>query len=314
MKKLFWLFVVVFRLFFNPSEEGISQAVTYEQSPGRFGDNLISYIHAKWISYKYDIPLLYNPFVYSDSLVLHVCDRQYTYSELSAFSNIVTLGKNKGVAQSDSPYTLYLVPYFPESKFERENGVSFSGGTWDYFEVDWDDEEFIHELRRVISPIQSVCKMSLPSNCISVAVHIRRGGNHDTPETLPGFPLKFLPEEFYIEQLRRLYLLLGKKPLYVHIFTDDNRPEKIKKHFQKQLDDLDIQFSCRSHGNSDTAHVIEDFFALSQFDCLIHSESNFSFIMSKINDYMVSIYPDSFHREDGRIVYDNVCTNYGTGK
>ncbi|MFA5306719.1 MAG: hypothetical protein WC365_04680, partial [Candidatus Babeliales bacterium] len=47
---------------------GIS-AVTYGLSGGRFGDNLLCYVHAKWISYKYHIPLLYFPFEYSSHLV-----------------------------------------------------------------------------------------------------------------------------------------------------------------------------------------------------------------------------------------------------
>jgi hypothetical protein len=298
-------------LFFELSVEGIQKAVTYEQSPGRFGDNLLSYIHAKWISYKYAIPLLYKPFVYSDRLVMHTGEPWYTNALQKTFSRCIILGKNRSVKLTDSSSTLYLVPYFPESKSERNNGVSFTGGAWDYFEVDWDDQGFIAELRKMIVPIQPIKRMVLPAGRITVAIHARKGGIHDTPETLPIFPLKFLPDEFYIAQIKRLYDLLDKRPLYVHIFTDDHAPAVIMRKFQQSLKDLDIMWGCREHGNSETANVIEDFFAMDQFDCLIHSESNFSFIMNKINNYMISIYPDSFHREGESIIYDttNVQVN-----
>jgi len=44
--------------------------ITYGLSGSRFGDGLISYMHAKWLSFKYDIPLLYTPFPQSDYLRL----------------------------------------------------------------------------------------------------------------------------------------------------------------------------------------------------------------------------------------------------
>ena len=284
----------------------VRHAVTYEHSPGRFGDNLLSYIHAKWISYKYNIPLLYKPFIYSDQLILHEQEVLYSDSARKQFDKIVILGKHVYVNPQDRSFILYMAPYFPSSKWELENAVSFAGGRWDFFEVDWQEKGFIEELQKVIAPRYSMPSMHLPTDCITVAVHVRRGGNHDTPDVPPLFPLKFLPDKFYIAQLRELYVLLNRKPLYVYIFTDDTDPEKLVETFKQHLQHLNIQFDCRKHGNADTMNVVEDFFALQKFDCLIHSESNFSFIMSKIGDYMVSIYPDSFHKKKGQVIYDHI--------
>lgn len=282
------------------------QAVTYEQSPGRFGDNLLSYIHAKWIAYKNGITVLYKPFVYSDQLMLHEFELLYHESDKNKFNKVVVLGKNKQVNPYEAASVLYFVPYFPESKWELKNCKSFTGGAWDYFEIDWCDTGFIAELKKVIAPRKPKAHMSLPADRITVAIHLRKGGNHDTPETLPGFPLKFLHDEFYIQQLKELYILLQQQPLYVYLFTDDNHPEKLMAKFKDNLKGLAIEFDCRRQGNSDRANVLEDFFALQQFDCLIHSESNYSFIASKLGNYMVSMYPDSFHKEQGRIVYDHI--------
>lgn len=306
MKKQIWFYLIVLCFLCNGVAATMRQAVTYDQSPGRFGDNLLSYIHAKWISYKHNIPLLYKPFVYSDCLALHNIEQWYTNELRSTFGHVVGLGKKRGVERTDPPSTLYYVPYFPESKYELKNGVSFSGSAWDSFEVDWSDEGFIEELRSVIAPIQQVARMYLPAERITVALHMRKGGTHDTPETLLAFPLKFLPDEFYIEQIRCLYGLLGESPLYVHLFTDDHDPGAIVKKFKRQLESLDITWGCRERENSETSNVIEDFFTLAQFECLIHSESNFSLIMNKMGNYMVTIYPDSFGREKGRIIYDSV--------
>jgi len=283
-------------------------AVTYEYGPGRFGDNLLSYIHAKWLAYKLNLPLLYKPFMYSELLMIH--EREYLYTntiELN-FGTIINAGKILPNAINKKS-VLYLVPYFPESKWELTGCLNFVGEPWDYFSVDWNDKGFIKELKKVIQPKIPIKPMHLPKNRISVAVHVRRGGNHDTPETIPAFPLKFLPDEFYIEHIKKLYFLCKEKPLYVFIFTDDNNPPDIVNRFHKHLKELDIQFNCRKQGNSDTNNVLEDFFALAQFDCLIHSESNFSLIMSKMNHYQVSIYPDSFYKKDGKIIYDHVNYN-----
>ena len=303
MKK--FLFCFLFLLFPLKTRAEIHQAVTYELSPGRFGDNLLSYIHAKWISYKYHLPLLYKPFIYSNCLVLH--DYEFKYAEnKNKFNTTTILGHNVFINSNDTFSNLYVVPYFPASKYELKNGISFAGTSWYYFEVDWHDKSFIEELRTVIAPSNPIALIDLPTDCVTVAVHVRRGGNHDTPETIPDFPLKFLSDEFYITQIKELYFLLNETPLYVYLFTDDNNPTQIMNKFQNNLSGLHIQFDCRKRQNSDTTNVIEDFFTLQQFDCLIHSESNFSFLMSKIGKFLVSIYPDSFDKKKGQIIYDNV--------
>ena len=299
MKRVVWLICILLTLPIRAS-----QAVTYELSPGRFGDNLISYIHAKWISYKYRIPLLYKPFIYSSSLVLH--DVELPYAQYAKnFKKVVYLGRKRNVNSQDGS-VLYVVPYFPESKWELKHGKSFAGGAWDYIEVDWQDAGFIQELRKVIKPRTSLAAMPLPQDRVAVAIHVRKGGNYDTPETLPGFPLKFLPTELYVQQLKEVHKLLNNRPLYVYLFTDDNNPLALMHVFQNAFCGCDIQFDCRKQGNSDTRNVLEDFFALQQFDCLVHSESNFSFIMSKIGNYMVTLFPDSFYKDRGQIVYDHI--------
>jgi hypothetical protein len=283
-------------------------AVTYELSPGRFGDNLLAYIHAKWISYTYQIPLLYRPFIYSSHLRLHELESPYTQADVDHFPTVVTLGPTSTISADQS--CLYIVPYFPESSWELQHGTSFHGGPWYSFRVDWNDQQFIQELQTMIAPRQPIPLLELPSDRITVAMHIRAGGNHDTPETLLQFPLKFVPLSYYIYNLRQLYDFLDQHPLYVYIFTDDNNPMDMVHAIQEQIPGLDIYLDCRTSGNSDTTNVLEDFFALLQFDCLIHSQSNFSFIMGKIGGYMVSLFPESFSLQQNERLYVTHVTVY----
>lgn len=63
MKKI--IILIGFVLTINPNI-----CVTYGNNDARLGDQLIGFLHAKWVSFKYQIPLLYIPFSYSDQLVL----------------------------------------------------------------------------------------------------------------------------------------------------------------------------------------------------------------------------------------------------
>src|SRR5271169_5509481 len=57
-------------LFFLKMTMAYSHIILYEAPSGRFGDQLIAYMHAKWLSYRHDIPLLYKPFIFSHELLL----------------------------------------------------------------------------------------------------------------------------------------------------------------------------------------------------------------------------------------------------
>ncbi len=79
--------------------DGTSSAIAYGLNAKRFGDKLISYCHAKWISYKHNIPLLYRPFTRSDKLILHT---KYALYDESKFDQIVKF-RSRGQKQNDLP-------------------------------------------------------------------------------------------------------------------------------------------------------------------------------------------------------------------
>ncbi len=280
--------------------------VTYELSPGRFGDNLMSYYHAKWISYKYGVPLLYKSFIHSEELMISNYEKSDAFLPQQYFQKTLKLVNPARIEKHQDKDVLFFVPYFPESQWEKENCISFAGGKWEYFPIDWEDKGFIKELKKIIQPRNPLPRWDFPNDRISVAIHMRKGGYHDTPPTLLSFPLKFLPDSFYYEQLEKICRIVKGKPLYVFLFTDDPDPVRLKQGYEKRFEHEDVLFDCRRSINHDRIHVIEDFFALSLFDCIIHGESNYALCISLISDYAVQIYPYSFHKEKGQIIIDGI--------
>jgi len=152
-------------------------------------------------------------------------------------------------------------------------------------------------------------------------VHVRKGGGFDKPlfseqrldeldynlysDWKPSakhkttycdckYPFKFPPDKYYVDQIKKIYEILGDVPLHVHIFTDELNPSYIVNKYQQAVAHLDITFSSRPDGESYKTSIIEDLFAMTQFDCLIRSWSNFSFFADVLGDYILVTYPDSF--------------------
>ena len=93
------------------------------------------------------------------------------------------------------------------------------------------------------------------------------------------------------------------QPLYVFLFTDYPNPEELKRSFEEQINAPNIQFACRKDNKVD---LMEDFFGLTQFDCLIRADSNFSIAAEKISDYKVVIYPLNPCKKGQQIEVDRV--------
>src|SRR3990167_8744756 len=115
------LFLFSFHLVFAKTDH----AITYEFSGGRFGDNLLSYLHAKWIAYQTDIQLFYKPFKYSNYLKLHENEPLFTFTTTRGKIK-KTLKRFPEIKKSSFSY-LYTCPYFPENPKEirDRNGFYF---------------------------------------------------------------------------------------------------------------------------------------------------------------------------------------------
>lgn len=293
-------------------------AITYDWSGGRFGDNILAYLHAKWLSIQYpELKFYYRPFKYSDQLVLHQKEQQLNKEYFdenkkeSEVNNLLvqneeprlikkTLTKKNLIIDPDSNY-LYVVPYF--SEFDFEHKLYWWNAHWIRFEIDWKDPIFYQEMRKMVRPInEELLKVEIPNGFISVAVHVRKGGGFD----IEGYfrePLKFVHGYFYIDQIKKLSELFNHAGLYVYIFTDDKNPEDIIDWFKRHLRNYgNIWLDCRSKDNYHDSNVVEDFFAMTQFDCFIHSLSTYSFLISKLGNFKVEIFPTDWTFKEQIIV------------
>jgi len=259
--------------------------VTYELAGGRLGDQLIGYLHAKWISYQYGIPLAYTPFLFSEAFAL---------SELEAPLDV----KKKLVPVTDLSQlnrledNIYQILYVTECPGEYFTGHPF----WNdrpFILVDWNDRQFIEWVSPCLAPRIPIKTLSLPKDKVTVALHIRRPYGPDAdPNIQRIFPYKFLPDQFYIDQLNRIYQEMGRQPLYVYIFSNDPAARKIANQFQLKLKNKNVTFDFPKVLDQSREGVISDLFSMMEFDCMIRPESNLSIVASKFGKQQIVISPE----------------------
>jgi hypothetical protein len=262
-------------------------AVTNDpQSGGRFGDKLLTYLRAKWISYHYDIPFYYQPFEYSKRLLLHERERFLVKRDL--YLEFALSGKDIDL-NAPNP-SLFVCSFFPYDLWEIQKYGYKS------FEVDWKDPKFRKMVKRLIAPKKKLKLEVPPGETINVAVHIREGGTVDDDETKARLPLKLPPMHFYLDGLEFVLSKYPDNPVTCHVFTDAVDPslliQKLKAAFPQK-----VHFTYRAV-NRCGKNVLEDFFSFFHFDCLIRPQSNFSIIPSLLHDFAIVYSPVKFEIKD----------------
>jgi len=193
----------------NISKEATS-VVTYELNGGRFGDNLSSYCRAVWISYRYNIPLLYKSFKYSEQLALGNHGVPMTKKVANQFKRKLIIPKHNCYDIVRTSGLLYVVEW--KSKIP----------------VDWRNKDFMSLLKKCVTLSSLSSKIEVPQDHISVAVHIRTGGGYAPDRRIRAKqPKRFAPDQFYVDQIKRIRSMFEGKNLYVHVFTDDSNPGAI---------------------------------------------------------------------------------------
>lgn len=309
MKKGYLLHPFFFFFFqFSPLQSACAQevpyvAVTYDfDKAARLGDNLICYLHAKWISYKYNIPLLYKPFPHSDEFLFDDLECRYFFDqrvrEIPVVRGYDRFQKFRKVLKRDIVFT---VPYFPESFGEREVYKKNNGIHFPCFAVDWKEEKFRGLVTEMLKPKKPLKLLDFPNDKLSVAIHVRTGGGFDREGLGEDilFTGKLPPKKFYLDALEALQKLLPDQELYFYIFTDDSHPEKLASWIEDHLKNLrtaPFTVGYRILENKHDLNILEDMFSMLQFDCLIRPESNFSIIPSLLKDYKILIHPLEWYK------------------
>jgi len=303
-------------------EEGLypGSAVTYElRQNSRFGDYVILYSAAKFLSDKYGIQFLYKRFPSSHLLAMDFHEKKYEEGFLSQFKKVFPI-------RSEEEFIKHANSKYPQLYKICRVGFGFEK-ICAYAET---HVAFRNTLRKMIAPIKPFDEFYLPHDRITIAVHVRKGGGYDRPllstqqfeghldsveytQTVVAykpsyayvdqkFPLKFPPDQYYIDQIKKLSEILNDVPLYVYLFTDDPNPLAILKEYEWMIGKPNILFDCRKEENCHDLHVIEDFFAMTEFDCLIRSQSNFSRGVQLIGEHKIVIHPKQASWVDGKLI------------
>lgn len=277
---------------------GRPSAITYKMTGGRFGEQLLTYSKTKRLAKKHKLRLLYQPFSYSDQLMLSVLEEPYNEKRTESLKK-VNLDQEKTISTHRNDSILYITTFYTQ----QDDWYDWNNGSLPKTH----DEEFSQELKRYISPRVPLELLRLPDGMITVAVHVRKGGGYDKPLLNEqkvalhpidiyhyvdlDFPLKFPPENFYIEQIKYLSELFNDQPMYIYLFTDDKEPELVAQRFATALNKANITFDYRKVGNSHDSHILEDFFSMAKFDYLIRPDSAFSTSAQLIGNFKIVICP-----------------------
>jgi len=306
-----------------------NNAIAYKLDGGRFGDNILQYCKTKWCSFIYDIPLVYRPFQHSNKLAMHQLEKlKYTQGIEKQFKYIVNLKEDiPNINVNAVSQTLFI-------KNSYTQGIIKTKPDYIVYEYMIQYPQFGDELKKMLQPIIPVTKLNLPTDKITVAVHIRKGSGPDKPlasvqqynnheqlvmyeeQLLIGkryffadkvWPTKFPPEQYYIDQIKKLSSLLNDAPLFVYIFTDAKNPITLVKKFEKIINKPNITFACKESGIFNYQyHIIDDYYNMAQFDCLIRSTSHFGLAAQMLGDHKIIIHPQHARWINNKIVVDKV--------
>jgi hypothetical protein len=260
-------------------------AVTYQVSPARFGDRLTAYCKARYIAYKYRIPLLYVPFEYSNQLALDDREERYTKERALTFKQQVYISTKMPLIDPTSD-TLYIITTNHWNLFDSPA----------YYGLP-EDIGFFEHLKQYVKPKKPLTSPACIHGAINVAAHVRTRGYFDR-----GYQVKddgkFPPQAFYIRSIRYLMNYFKDKPLHIHIFTDDPNPKAIAQNFTHAINSDRVSYSYRTEKNNYDINIVEDFFALTRFDALIRGRSCYSGIAQLISDNEIVIYTQDGINDD----------------
>lgn len=289
-----------------------SFSVTYALDGGRFGDQLLNYLKALWVSWKFNLPLIFRPFDYSNELMLS------EYHEISLNEEVIRSFSAQFGYFSDLDFEK-SAKVFSHLKSTHEKNLPL---LWNiglltpllenYFCEKLDDEDFRSLLQKLVKPKNEISLLSMPMDRKTIAIHVRTGKDYDWEINIRNMPTKFPPETFYLGALKQAAAYFGDEPLYVHIFTDHPEPPQIEARLMKEFNRLglanDVIFNCRREGNSHTQNVVEDMFSMAEFDCLIRPDSSLSQISAILGAPILEIRPSRWGQcrvdKEGALVKD----------
>ena len=278
------------------SEEKVDpkkKAISYNLV-GRLGNRIITYLCAKWIAQQYDLPFLYVPFPYSEQFVFHEQEKYYKADWEPFFSRKIFATSEKNIPNEKNS-SLILINFF------------YSKAPQLLYRTFWSDPNFKKAMGPLLQPRFPIKTVDLAEGKLNILAHVRTGGDYDSKKTQLRYPNKFPPHSFYISAIATLSKLFDHRPIYVYIMTDDLHPEKIAQDYMTALSHLtNIEIGYRNDNADPSLTVMEDFFSVPKFDCLIRGFSTFTIAAALNANFQAVVTPYQTHVENGEVIVDKI--------
>lgn len=296
MNKVLYIAVFMMSLFriFAADLVAEKHAIACDDEGGRFGDKVLYYAQAKYLSHISSVAFLHRPFEYSD--YLNIEKDEYSFEQrVKSYKNVVHINSYETLTRffhlirdPTTPPTLFILKYSPTdiSEWDRR-GYDFKL----LFHVPWDDDVFMDQLKKSLTPKKQIPDLRM-KDMLNVAIHYRTLSGPDTPEVSMQFlPLKHPKLEYHERQIRKVYEWNLARPMNVFIFTDAKNPKDVQSKLIKKFEGYNITFNIQEQDQVDVNYVIEDFFAMQKFDVLIATQSNYSMMASRLGTFDMIITP-----------------------
>ncbi len=287
-------------------------ALTFQKNPGRLGDQILNYCKHKWLAHKHNLDLYVPEFAYKPFFALSQLEKSEKELDRDKYMYNIKIKADTDIRLPRDKDMLYVGQYH----LMINNIADHTKWADHLFGLAVVDPDFGEKVRNMLNFCVELPGINIPDGYISVAIHIRKGGGFDKPLASVQYrdqvdaltkvkqgskfadrsqPFKFPPEQFYLDQLLNLYEYVGKHDLYVYVFTDDKNPQAIVSRLRERVSCENIQFDCRSLGNTHNKNVIEDIYAMSRCDYLIRSKSHYPWIAQMMGKHKGIIYPVSYN-------------------
>lgn len=288
---------------------------------GRLGDQIWNICKSLMLADKYSLPFIMKPFNESEHFPIH-----RTIDNAQSENNIVRISHETDIETNLEKDVLFLSHFYTKPKTVLYNYCL-------------ENKEFQKKLTALFTP-NIITNINLPNNKITVGMHIRKGSNTDTATSslqeyyvheneisytvdskeIPvasaaqqtssnamdkRYPIKFPPNQYYIEALKKFSELVHHQPLYVHVFTDSKNPEELLEQL-KTVNLSNVEWHIRNNKEKHNNTLISDFAQMTKFNCLIRPDSSFSKVIQLIGNYTTIIYPIHGTWYDNKLLIDTV--------
>jgi len=124
--------------------------------------------------------------------------------------------------------------------------------------------------------------------------------------------LKFPPEQYYVDQIKKVSSDLGDRPFCIWIVTDDKTPSMLVKRIKKAVNKPNITYRyLYNRKKTHNERIIEDLWCLAQCNGLIRSQSHFAKIAELMGNHEFVFFSGSHKWVDKKMIITGVATkNY----